>query len=211
MTASSTKIETKIDYDNSAYNIIAVKLKPGVNPDWAMGRLRQAIKDQGLPVKAVTWRQAMGTSAMIIGILEVGLLVFVILLFFVAVIIIMNTLSMAAMERTEELGMMRAVGTHRSFIGQMFLAETFMLSFLGGGLGIFVGVIATWIFRLLRIGTGGSDVLTMLFGGDVFQPTLGFAGLVDCVLLLAVVTLVSVVYPIFVARRITPLDAINRN
>jgi hypothetical protein len=34
---------------------------------------------------------------------------------------------------------------------------------------------------------------------------------VQCIALLAVVTVVSVVYPILVARRITPLDAINRN
>jgi ABC-type antimicrobial peptide transport system permease subunit len=211
LTPPTATVEKKIDFDNAAYNIIAIKLKPGVSPDWAMGQLRQTLKDKSLPAKAVTWRQAIGTSAAIIGILEGVLLVFVIILFIIAAIIIMNTLSMAAMERTEELGMMRAVGAFRSFIGKMFLAETFMLSALGGGLGILIGVIATWVFRLIRISAGGQEVLTMLFGGDVFQPTLGFLGLLECIALLAIVTVVSIVYPIFVARRITPLDAINRN
>jgi ABC-type lipoprotein release transport system permease subunit len=207
----NTRVERKIDFDNAAYNLIAVKLKPGVSPDWAMGKIRQLIKDEGLPAKAVTWRQAVGTTAQMIGVLEGVLTVFVIILFIIAAIIIMNTLSMAAMERTEELGMMRAVGAHRGFIGRMFLAETFMLSFFGGGLGILVGVVASWIFRAIRISSGGVDFLSLFFGGDTFQPTLGFLGLLGCIGLLAAVTVVSVLYPILVARRITPLDAINRN
>ncbi|MBN2354213.1 MAG: FtsX-like permease family protein [Spirochaetales bacterium] len=207
----TTRVERKIDYDNSAYNLIAVKLKPGVSPGWAMGQINRLIKDEGLPAKAVTWRQAVGTIAQFISILEVVLFVFVVILFIIAAIIIMNTLAMAAMERTEELGMMRAVGAHRSFIGLMFLGETFMLSFMGGGLGILVGVIASWILRAIKISSGTSDFASLFFGGDTFQPTLGFAGLVGCIGLLAAVTVVSVIYPIFVARRITPLDAINRN
>ncbi len=209
--AAGTKTVRKIDYDNAAYNLVAVKLKPGVSPGWALGQINRLIKDDGLPAKAVTWRQAIGTTAQFIGILEAVLFVFVIILFLIAAIIIMNTLSMAAMERTEELGMMRAVGAHRSFIGRMFLAETFMLSFFGGGLGIFVGVVASWIFRAIRIGAGGSDFASLFFGGDTFQPTLGFMGLLGCIALLGAVTVVSVLYPILVARRITPLDAINRN
>ncbi len=106
--------------------------------------------------------------------------------------------------------MMRAVGAHRGFIGRMFLAETFMLSAAGGGLGILVAVVTSWIFRAVRI-RAISDFASLFFGGDTFQPTLGFVGLVGCIGLLAAVTVVSVLYPIFVARRITPLDAINRN
>ena len=53
-----------------------------------------------------------------------------------AIIIIVNTLSMAAIERTSEIGMMRAVGARKGFIRLMFLGETAALSAIFGGAGI---------------------------------------------------------------------------
>jgi putative ABC transport system permease protein len=123
----------------------------------------------------------------------------------------MNTLSMNALERTEEFGMMRAVGARKGIITRMFLAETFFLSFIFGGAGILVGVIVTWIVRPLRIGSGGSEILELLFGGEVFKPLLGGVGLIMGIVGLAVVTVLAVIYPVIVARKITPLDAINRH
>jgi ABC-type antimicrobial peptide transport system permease subunit len=139
------------------------------------------------------------------------LTVFVALLFCVAVIIIMNTLSMNALERTEEFGMMRAVGARKRFITRMFLAETFSLSFAFGGAGILAGAVVTWIVRPLEISARGNEIFELLFGGEVFRPVLGLEGLVIGVLGLGVVTVLAVLYPLRVARRITPLDAINRH
>ncbi|RPJ08203.1 MAG: FtsX-like permease family protein [Spirochaetaceae bacterium] len=135
---------------------------------------------------------------------------FVMLLFIVAIIIITNTLSMTAIERTEEFGMMRAVGARRSFITKMFLSETFFLSFIFGGAGIFLGVIFTWIIRPLGINSGGNEILELLFGGEIFQPILGGWGLIGGINNLLVVTILAVLMPLWVARKITPLDAINR-
>jgi putative ABC transport system permease protein len=162
-------------------------------------------------VKVLSWKKASGQVAQISDILQIIIMVFVILLFFVAIIIIMNTLSMNALERTEEFGMMRAVGARKSFITKMFLAETFSLSFIFGGIGILIGVIVTWIIRPLRIGSGGNEIFELLFGGEVFQPTLGFVGLLTGIIGLGIVTVLAVIYPVFVARKITPLDAINRH
>jgi ABC-type lipoprotein release transport system permease subunit len=207
----ATTTVKKIDYDTSAYNFFSIKLKPGVSVQDGLNRLNKIIADEKLPAKVLGWRDAVGQIAQFASILSTIIAVFVVLLFFVAAVIIMNTLSMTAMERTEELGMMRAVGARKSFIGKMFLMETFILAFFGGGLGIFLAVIATWIVRPLGITSNNSDLLDLFFGGDTFQPTLGFIGLVQSIGILALVILVSILYPIIVARRITPLDAINRH
>jgi putative ABC transport system permease protein len=125
----------------------------------------------------------------------------------------MNTLSMTAMERTEEFGMMRAVGARKGFITRMFLSETLALSAIFGGAGILIGALVAWVFHPLgiSISSGDSEILELLFGGEVFQPTLGVGGVVGGVAALGVVTVLAVLYPLFVARRITPLDAINRH
>ena len=159
----------------------------------------------------MSWKKASGQVASTADVLQIIIYVFVILLFFVAIIIIMNTLSMNALERTEEFGMMRAVGAQKGFVTKMFLAETFSLSFVFGGAGILVGVIAIWIVRALHIGSGGNQIFELLFGGEVFRPSLGFAGIVVGILGLAAVTVLALLYPVRVARTITPLDAINRH
>jgi len=162
-------------------------------------------------VKVLGWKTAAGQAAQISDVLQAILTVFVVLLFFVAIIIIMNTLSMNALERTEEFGMMRAVGARKAFITRMFLAETFSLSFVFGGGGIVLGEIVSVILRHIRLGSGGNQIMELVFGGEVFQPILGFSGLVIGIVGLAVVTVLAVIYPVIVARKITPLDAINRH
>ncbi|HVO40400.1 MAG TPA: ABC transporter permease [Spirochaetia bacterium] len=208
---TAAKVTRQIRFDSAAYNYVSVILKPGVSLDTAVAKLKQVMKENDLPVKVLTWKQAAGQVASISDILQVILIVFVVLLFFVAIIIIMNTLSMNALERTEEFGMMRAVGAQKLFITRMFLAETFSLSFVFGGAGIVIGLIITWIVRAVRIGSGGNQIFELLFGGEVFRPVLGPSGMIIGIVCLAVVTLCAVVYPVFVARKITPLDAINRH
>lgn len=200
-----------IDFDTAAYNYVTILLKPGQDLNASVEKMKRIARENNLPVKVLSWKKASGQIAQVSDILQIIIMVFVVLLFFVAIIIIMNTLSMNALERTEEFGMMRAVGARKSFITRMFLAETFSLSFVFGGIGILIGVIVTWIIRPLRIGSGGNEIFELLFGGEVFQPTLGFVGLLTGIIGLGIVTVLAVIYPVFVARKITPLDAINRH
>ncbi len=204
-------VAPKINFDEAAYNYVSVLLQPGMSTDKAVAKLKQVMKDNNLPVKVLSWKKAAGQLASTSDVLQIIIYVFVILLFFVAIIIIMNTLSMNALERTEEFGMMRAVGAQKNFVTKMFLAETFSLAFVFGGAGIVIGVVGTWIVRALHIGSAGNEIFELLFGGEIFRPTLGFAGLVVGIIGLAAVTVLAVLYPVRVARKITPLDAINRH
>lgn len=206
-----TKVTRKIQFDTAAYNYVSIVLQPGVSVDAGVAKMKQIAKENNLPVKVLSWKQAAGQVASMSDVLQIILIVFVVLLFFVAIIIIMNTLSMNALERTEEFGMMRAVGAQKRFITKMFIAETFSLSAIFGGAGIVIGVIVEAIVRSLRIGSGGNQIWELIFGGEVFRPVLGPSGVIIGVICLALVTLVAVLYPVFVARKITPLDAINRH
>jgi ABC-type antimicrobial peptide transport system permease subunit len=63
----------------------------------------------------------------------------------VAAIGVVNTMIMAILERTREIGVMRAVGAKRSTIRALFTFEASMLGFAGGVVGVAVG------FGLTRI------------------------------------------------------------
>jgi putative ABC transport system permease protein len=198
------------DHNAGTYNLVFVKLKEGQSLDRSVKKLNSALSKANLGVRAVTWKSASGFIGSMAMIIRLALFMFVLFLFFVAIIIIVNTLSMAAIERTTEIGMMRAVGARKSFISGMFLGETVMLSGVFGGIGIITGIIVVNIIPMFKI-TSSNDLVQLLFGGDTFLPYLSFAGIMLTIFMLIVVTLITVVYPIIVAKSITPLDAIARD
>ncbi len=204
------KALVKMDEDLGIYNIVFIKLKDGKKIEKNLIELNKVISNNQLSVKAITWKKAAGTIGDTATIMKIILIVFVVLLFFVAVIIITNTLSMAALERTTEIGMMRAVGADRNFISGMFVGETFLLSAVFGGFGILAAGITSQILYTLKISGGTNEALQLLFGGDIFKPILHSGDIIFCIFLLLIVTLFAVLYPIFVARHITPLEAIAR-
>ncbi len=199
-----------IKTDPGSYNIIGVKLKSGYDTMTQVKILNEQFKTNGMDARAIPWDKASGQIGQFANIFRGAINGFVMFIFFVAIIIIMNTLSMAALERISEIGMMRAVGARKGFIAGMFLYETFILAFVFGTIGMLVG---TLVQRLLRIAHIKADntMMVLLFGGDYFQPFLDPGTVLLCIIQLLVVTGLSVIYPIFVARRITPLDAISRN
>ncbi len=209
ITRSSAAPESPIDVDAGAYNMILVFFKPSVSPDAGLTRLNSALKDAKIDARAVSWKKAIGPIGSMAMLIKAALFVFVMFLFFVAVIIIVNTLSMAALERTSEIGMMRAVGARKGFIGNMFFCETAMLSFVFGGLGIFIGTVAVRVLTFCHF-TSDNDMIQLLYGGDTFQPFLSAPDICMAVVQLALVTVIAMVYPMKVARSITPLDAISR-
>lgn len=198
------------DLEAGAFNMVLVLLKDHGNLKKKVDMVNSALDSAGIEARAIDWKKATGTIGSMASLIKGSLFVFVMFLFFVAIIIIVNTLSMAALERTSEIGMMRAVGARKEFITNMFLGETALLSFFFGGLGILTGVIIVQILASLQIKTD-NDMIQLLFGGDTFHPLLSGIDLALAALQLAIVTVLAAIYPVFIARNITPLDAISRD
>jgi len=209
-TSSATELTAPVDLDEGTYNLVLVLLKDHTTLDQSVKTLNEQFKKSGTGVRAVSWKKAIGAIGSMAVLIKGALFVFVMFLFFVAIIIIVNTLSMAALERTTEIGMMRAVGARKGFISTMFLGETALLSFFFGGLGIATGYIVVNVLALFKF-TTNNDMVQLLYGGDTFHPFLSGGDIFMAVFQLAIVTAIAVIYPMLVARSITPLDAIARD
>jgi putative ABC transport system permease protein len=77
-------------------------------------------------------------QAMIFLAFFVGLLLLTLVISFLG---ILNTLALSIIERTREIGLLRAVGSHRRQIRQMVRWEALMVSILGGLLGVIIGFV----------------------------------------------------------------------
>ncbi len=198
-----------VDVNQGAYNFITVKLKKNAGLEESIETLNTDFQKAGIDCRAVSWKHTSGIILLFSMFPRALFGVFVNFIFLVAIIMIVNTLSMAAAERADEIGMMRAIGAKKDFIGKMFFAETLLLSFIFGGAGIIAGVIIVLILSSANI-TTANEMMQLAYAGETFQPLIDGNTLIRGILQLAVVTLSAMVYPIVLARRITPLEAVNR-
>jgi ABC-type antimicrobial peptide transport system permease subunit len=67
------------------------------------------------------------------------LVVFGVIIMSISAMGMLNTLSISLLQRTKEVGILKALGAKRLDIFKMFIFEAFLISFLGGSLGLLFG------------------------------------------------------------------------
>src|SRR5690606_16071436 len=63
----------------------------------------------------------------------------------IALVGIVNTMTLSIFERRRELGMVRALGMTRQQVGRMILLEAFVIGLLGTLVGVAAGVLLGWV------------------------------------------------------------------
>jgi ABC-type lipoprotein release transport system permease subunit len=208
----TTREEGAVNLDSGAFNYVSVIFKPGVSIAEGTRLLDQAIEQSSTDARVIEWKTASGQVAQMAEMMQGAVSIFVLILFGVAGIIIANTLSLAAMERVEELGMMRAIGALRGyFVSHMFIVEIFILSCVFSAVGILVGMGCVGLLQAANIQAGNQEILHILFGGETFKPVIDVFGLIGGIVQLAVLTSLAMIYPVYLAGKIKPLDAVNRS
>ena len=120
--------------------------------------------------------------------------VMLLLAIFIALLGIANTLALSIIERTRELGMMRAVGMTRTQLRSMIRWESVIIAIQGTLLGIVVGVFFGWA------------LVTALSDEGIETFRLPVATLVVIVVLAALAGVLAAVWP---ARRAAKLDVLR--
>jgi len=124
---------------------------------------------------------------------------------------IINTMLMAVLERTRELGMLGAIGMSKRKIFNMIMLETIFLTLLGGIIGIIVGILI--VFPLQKTGIDLSFYIKDYyedFGfGAVVYPVLDIKTHIQIIFLVILTGILSALYPARKALKMKPLDAIK--
>ena len=88
-----------------------------------------------------------------------------------------NTTDISVLERTREIGVLRATGTARPQIRRLITTEAALLAAIGGGLGVLAGT---------ALGAAGTLAILSDGGIEVAVPWLPLAGLLAVTLLVGV-------------------------
>ena len=75
-----------------------------------------------------------------------GVYVLLGVLAFPSLIAILNTLAIGVIERTREIGMLRAIGATRGQVWKTIVAEALLLAALGTAFGILAGLYLSYVF-----------------------------------------------------------------
>jgi putative ABC transport system permease protein len=116
--------------------------------------------------------------------------------FFTILLVAGNTMAYAVRERTNELAVLKAVGFTDLGVLGLVLGESFLLTVIGGGVGLFLG----WFLVSMGDPTGGSLPV-------FYIPN---RSLVMGMILIAVMAFVAGILPALQAGRLQIADALRR-
>jgi len=199
---------TQDDIDQGPCLNIAVFLKDGADLERGVPTVQAAVS--GLGAQAVPWAAAQGRF---VGGIVTGVNAFfyisVLIFMFVVGIIILLGLVLSTMQRTREIGTMRAIGATRGFVIRMIGVEALTMGTLFGLGGVVLGGL---LLALINAGGGvpaTSDLEYFIYGGSALHPVLTPAFFVSSFLVGVVVTFFASLIPAFIASRIRPIVAMQ--
>jgi len=138
-----------------------------------------------------------------IGILQIGLNLFAFIALLAASFGIINTLIIAVLERTKEIGLQKALGMGRAKIFFLFSLESILIGFWGAMFGIVAGIVTGKIanFYLAR------TYLESFEGYNLFVFTL--PSILFVLILVCAIAFVAGVLPALRASRLNPIEALR--
>jgi putative ABC transport system permease protein len=111
---------------------------------------------------------------------------------------IMNIMLVSVAERTREIGLRKALGARKRDILTQFLAESSLLSLLGGILGIMLGWAISFIVGKVAAATG-----------NAFDPSITFSSVLLATLFSAAIGMFFGIYPANRAASLQPVEALR--
>ena len=151
---------------------------------------------------ATTMSSILESIQMIIGIMQTVLLAIASIALVVASLGIMNTMLTSVMERTREIGIMKAIGATNKDVMLIFIIEGVLVSLVGGAIGLVLGIFGSQGISAVLSGFAG--------GGDVtLEPVISVTSVVLAVSVSLLVGVLSSSYPAWKAAKMSPIEAVR--
>ena len=147
------------------------------------------------PLEAIS---SVNTILNIINLIVIGIAM---ISLFVGGVGIANTMYTSVLERTREIGVMKAIGARNSDILKIFLIESGLLGLVGGIVGALIGLGGAIVI---------SSIVNQALGGSLFLVTISYPLLISSIAFAFIVGVVSGILPAIQASKLNVVDALRK-
>jgi putative ABC transport system permease protein len=190
----------------SGSHYYAVLLDKTELADRAVAELRTVFRDQAL--EFVPWHQMADFYNKTAQLFRRQVDVVQVMIAFIIVLSISNSLMMSVMERTREIGTMMSLGTRRAGVLRLFLAEGALLGMFGGAIGLMVGWLSALAISAVGIPMPAAPGMAQGFTAEIMVT---WPMAIQAFALAVITTVVASVYPAWKASRLEIVDALRHN
>jgi len=187
------------------FSVIIAQADKGVDPEELANKIHRIIRrDRGQKegfedFTVQTSQELIDSIRTVLSIISFVFIGIALISLFVGGIGIMNTMYTSVMERTREIGIMKAIGARNSDILKIFLIESGLLGLVGGAIGILLGILMSKLVETIGRGVLG-ELLQAHFPLPLILGALGFS---------VVVGTISGVFPARQAAKLPPVEALR--
>ena len=113
---------------------------------------------------------------------------------------IMNTMYTSVLERTKEVGIMKAIGAKNSTIFTLFFIESGFLGMVGGLIGVLIGLVLAY---------GGAFIGRLVLGVNLIQANVSLSLIIGTLVFSFVLGTLFGVMPAMKAAKLQPVDSLR--
>jgi|AntAceMinimDraft_16_1070373.scaffolds.fasta_scaffold12725_2 putative ABC transport system permease protein len=192
-------------------SMMAVKIKKDKEINSTIDRINQIFQEKNMNINAYSWEESAKTVIAIRTAEDAETAVILIIILTIGMIGIINNVILSSLERTREIGMMKALGMREWEIVSVFMVEATGIGILGGLAGCLLGAVGVW--WIVEIGYDlsyiGGDMSS--YGIPIIDKVYGawnFSSFVFIFFFGIVVALISSIIPSYWAAHKDPVKAI---
>jgi len=188
------------------YHRVIARLSDNEITNQATPVIREKLDDY----EVLNWKEIQPDLAMMADFMNQIYSVFMVIILAALSFGIVNTMLMAVLERTRELGMLMAIGMNRRKIFIMIMLESVFLSIVGGFTGMAVSEVVIAI-----TGRTGINLVKYSEGMEAIgysahlYPTIDSQFFITTTILIVITGIISAIYPARKALKLNPVEAIR--
>ena len=193
---------------STAWNFLIVRLNNASDSKKIIKKLNRHFKKNSWPVQATDWRHAAGSTCLYLYWMRIIFNIGITIVLFAGFIIVNNTLVINVLDRIQEIGTMRAIGTKKRYISLQCMIETFILTLTSGVIGVLLGM---WVCRLITKAhiVLNNTFLIQLFGADALNIFVTGPNILKMFAIVVLLGIIGWIYPVINAVRVSPVVAMQ--
>jgi len=188
------------------YSMLMVQVKGGFTPEQVAENIKKDLRksrgeeegEEGFSIQ--TFEQLIQQVSSILNIVGVVLIAIAAISLLVGGIGIMNTMYTSVLERTREIGIMKAIGAKRRDIMTIFLVESGIYGLIGGVIGLLIGIGISKVAEFAATTYLGTSYLKASLPLWLIAGSLLFSFLIGCI---------SGAAPAYQASKLRPVEALR--